>query len=1735
MAVGGRTREVILHTRDAALSIRTIGATVGINEAVVSEGRLPRNIHECLADADNFIQEGYRIGDTLTFESGDDEALEETMKTDTFTIVGMGYLPYYTDLTRGSGSTGDGSIDGFVLVDPAVYDMDIYTEAYLRVENADREMTFSEAYDDLVEAVTDRIDALSEVAVIRRYDQVYQEGMDAINEAKEKVRDGEKELSDAEKELSDGRKAIADAEKEIEDSEKEIADGWKEVADGKKELEDAQKELDDGKKQIREGQQTLKDKEKELEKAKGQVSAGEKAYREGLEKFSRSQEAYDDGMARYQAGLAQYEEGLARYEEGLSQYEAGIERSREGREAYEEGLARYEEGLALYEENKAAWEGGLSAWQEADRILSEKEAALEGAMAALDPEAEDYEIMRSALEEQKGALAGARQELTLQKAALDMAAPELEAAEAELSATKKALDQAKEELDAGDLELAASKEVLDQTKETLDLSEAELSAVKSQLDGALALLTNGKKELEGSRKELESAKKQISSGESALKEGKKTLQKNQDKVNEGQKKIDDGWKEIRDAEKELKEGEEKLSDGKKELEDSRKELEDAQAEYDEAYPDAIKKIEDAKVEIADGEKELEELEVPEWYVLDRNLTESIVGYDQNADRMTSLGHVFPVIFFLVAALVSLTAMTRMVDEQRVQIGTLKALGYPDRVIAGRYLFYAMLATLTGGIIGIAFGEWFLPRLIIQSYGIMYTGMLYVFSPINWDQALLGLGAAALCTGGATLLSCLGQLRAQPAELMRPEAPKSGRRIFLERIPFLWKGLNFTRKATLRNLTRYKKRFIMTVIGVGGCMALLLVGFGLHDSINEVAKNQYIHIFTQEASLSVDKKTSPEEWQDLTDAVKSYPGVTGAQRLSLLSVDLQHGGHIRTASLYIPEHPEEMGDFLKLRDRVSHVSYDFPEEGAVICEKTASMLDLSVGDIQSIEVLKDASSAAIYGSRGSNGVVLITTRRGESGKGRVSIQAQYGVQKMLNKQDMMNAAQYYELVQTSGQPYTWTAEELQLLSQGGSTDWQDAVTQTGVFKNLNVSVSGGSKSVTHYMGVDYYDQQGIIKNSSFDKLTFRYNMDAKIKDNIRAGARANIVNSLLRNINEEADSGYGTMFSAISSQPTAPIYASNGEYFDGFLNTKANPVAIVNLLDKSTRKIMAVGSAYLEWEPVKNLILKTDNTVRYSIYRTNEYEDGRMGQHYPVDGRAFITNSMTQFWQSENTVTYKLEAGQHKATVMGGFSASGTDYQTNFVQGKGIDPTMKFNNIGTSTTFGPDSSGASASTLASFFARGTYSFADRYLLTVTMRADGSSKFAPGHKWGFFPSAALAWRISEEEFMKDTPVNNLKLRFSVGRLGNQNIGDYTFMAQVAQGTSFDNYVFGGNRAVGAQYSSIANTNLTWEKANQFDLGLDFGLFKNRISGTIEGYYKRTNDLLWTVNLPKESGYITTLTNIGVLDNKGVELTLNTVNVNTQLFQWTTNFNFTYNRNEVMELYEGKKDIDKSVFVGHSLGEFYLLHSDGIWQLNEAAEAATYGAVPGDRKVVDRPVDGVKDGVINGDDRDFAGQSTPTMYGGMTNTFTIGNEKIGLFDLTVFINYAAGYMINNSLLRYENAYNTWGNMSVDYYRYYWTMDRPSNKYPAPRIGATYSNGDGTDANLQKGDYLRIKNLEIVYTLPYNLLEKIRFSSLRVSFSVQNLLTLTAFTGYDVEAWDKTNTYPGARAFIGSLTLTF
>lgn len=792
-------------------------------------------------------------------------------------------------------------------------------------------------------------------------------------------------------------------------------------------------------------------------------------------------------------------------------------------------------------------------------------------------------------------------------------------------------------------------------------------------------------------------------------------------------------------------------------------------------------------------------------------------------------------------------------------------------------------------------------------------------------------------------------------------------------------------------------------------------------------------------------------------------------------------------------------------------------------------DLSPIDIESIEVLKDASSASIYGSRGSNGVILVTTKKGSPGKTRITLNASSGTQRMLNKQELMNAQQYYELVSIAQPDYKWTSEELRLLSRGESTDWQDAVTQNGNYQNYNLSIAGGTEKLSHYLGVDWYDQKGTIKNSSFDKLTVRYNADAIGSGWFRYGIRFNLIESKLKNINEEADSGYGTMFSAISAQPTAPIYTQDGEYFDGFLNTKANPVAVVDLLDKPTLKSRVVGSAYLEIEPIKNLKIKSDNGGELVFYKVNMYEDGRMGQHYTEGGHANVMANKKKYWQTENTATYNYDLGtKHKFEAMAGFSASLVEYEEVTADSKKLSEILKYYNLGGAEEHGPNSSYGVSSSLASFYGRLNYNYGDRYLATLTMRSDGSSRFAPGHRWSFFPSLAVAWRLSEENLIKEniSAISNLKIRMSAGKLGNQNIGDFAYSSIIALGGSSANYVFGNNLVTGSVQTSIANPELTWEKANQFDVGIDFGLFNNRIAGTIETYYKRTTDLLWQVPLPLESGFGSSLTNIGKIDNRGIEFSLNTVNISKKDFLWTSALVFSYNKNEIKELYGGKQDVNKSLFVGKPIDQIYLLRSDGIWQINEASEAAKYNAQPGDRKIRDLK----RDNVINGDDRDFCGVYTPKFHGGWTNVFTYKD-----FDLVAFFTFAGGHMIDNSLNRYLNSYNPWGNMSVNYYKYYWKPDRPNNKYPAPRIGSAFANGDGTDANLQKGDYLRLRNLELGYNLPKSILKNIKISNIRCYFSVQNLFTLTEFTGFDVESSDNMNPYPNARSFIGGISMNF
>ncbi|MDO4345425.1 MAG: FtsX-like permease family protein, partial [Eubacteriales bacterium] len=402
----------------------------------------------------------------------------------------------------------------------------------------------------------------------------------------------------------------------------------------------------------------------------------------------------------------------------------------------------------------------------------------------------------------------------------------------------------------------------------------------------------------------------------------------------GKKELEDAREEIADAEKEIEDNEKKLADGWKEYEDGVKEFEE--------------EIADAEKEIADAEKEIEDLKEPEWMVSDRSDLPDNIGYGENADRMRNIGQVFPVLFFLVAALISLTTMTRMVEEERTQIGTLKALGYSKGAIASKYLGYALIATLAGSIVGVLLGEKFLPFVIVTAYKIIYHHIPNIELPYNMKFAVIAVGAALVSTLGATLAACYKELASTPAVLMRPPAPKEGKRVLLERVTFLWKHLSFTWKSTVRNLFRYKKRFFMTIFGIGGCMALMIVGYGLRDSIMDIANLQFKEIQVYDAMVILDTESSAAAKEDLEKQVSSDVRVENYTKTMMQKDTVQIGKKLWDLYVMVPENVTEFMQFVNFRDRVSGETYELTDEGAILTEKIASELGLKVGDTISIE-------------------------------------------------------------------------------------------------------------------------------------------------------------------------------------------------------------------------------------------------------------------------------------------------------------------------------------------------------------------------------------------------------------------------------------------------------------------------------------------------------------------------------------------------------------------------------------------------------------------------------------------------------------------------------------------------------------------------------------------------------------------------------------------------------------------
>ena len=904
---GGYSKDVLCPVGDNEKVVHMLSMQKNFNQVSVVKGRLPEKAGECLVDEDFLSYTDLKVGDTVTFHSGDGEALTDSLVTDTYKIVGIGNSPLYISFGRGSSTIGTGEISGFVVVDKASFDMDVYTEAYVKVSGAEEKTAFTDEYNNLSDAAKEAVSAIEEERCAVRKQEIVDEANEKLADSEKTVNEKSQELEDAKKELESGKSKAAeelekakqqlmDGEAELADAKQQIADGETQLADAKAQLNDKQAQLDSAEAQYESGKAQLDQKEQELAAAEQTylsnyakympfITAGKAQIAAGRTQIADGKKQLDEGLAP----LTQLSEGLTGIEDGISQLDVGIA----------EVQTQVKDGAALYEE--------YAKIPETERT-TEQEAYLEswnGVRQGMEAKLVGMQAQKTQLETTKSGLL-----LQMNQAGF--------ATEADLEAQITSLTKQN-----------AKEKALLQQEQTLAAQEEELLSAGRQI-------TDGKSQIAAARSQLDSTKSQITDGKAQILSAWALLNEKEDTLNA--------------SKAQLASGEQELADGRSEYEQAAKEAEEQITDGQAKITDGEKQLTDAKQQIADAKAEIKKIENPKWYVQTREdaLTE-YQGYGDNADRMRSIGKVFPVLFFLVAALISLTTMTRMVEEQRVQIGTMKALGYGKAAIAGKYIGYALIATLGGSIFGVLAGEKILPFIIIYSYMILYKHLPAILVPYHMSYALQASGIAVACTLIATIASCYKELAAEPAELMRPAAPKQGKRILLERIGIIWKHLNFTWKSTVRNLIRYKKRFFMTIFGIGGCMALMVVGFGLKDCIYEIVSLQYEKVQFYDAATYMSDDISEENRQQLHDYLDQNADIKETIEARMQKTDVKSASGKKTLYLMVPSDNEKIEDFLSFHSRTNKDEvYSLKKDEVILTEKMASLLNVKVGDELTIE-------------------------------------------------------------------------------------------------------------------------------------------------------------------------------------------------------------------------------------------------------------------------------------------------------------------------------------------------------------------------------------------------------------------------------------------------------------------------------------------------------------------------------------------------------------------------------------------------------------------------------------------------------------------------------------------------------------------------------------------------------------------------------------------------------------------
>ena len=970
---GAYSTDVICGENETQKVLHIESLNQDVNQLRVTEGRLPEVSGECFLDSAFASNQGYEIGDTILMRQDGDNKL---LKTESYTIVGIGKSPLYISFNRGNTTIGSGEVNGFAYVPVEDFDSEVYTQIYICAHEVDKVTSYTDAYDNLIDKVQEQVEGIEKERCQARYEEV-------VSEAQDKISDAEKELADGKKEADD---KLADAKKKLDDGEKELTDGEKQYEDGKKQLSDAKKELEDGKKQLSDAKQQIADGRTQIAAARSQVSDGQAQIKEAQKKL-------DDGWSQYNAGKKQYDSGKAQFDKAKKQFEAGKKQIADAKVTLEQKQQELNSGISQVKEGQQTvaaqitqlntqipqLEAGISQLESAVAGLESAQNALAQAQSAAQEKQNTANTAQAALDEAKrkveagelseGELAGYQQSLSQAQAELEAANDAVSQAQAavntcqqaaaqkaelenNLSAAKSGLAtlQAKQTELSNTLEsLNASQKTIDQNRTQLEAQEAELAPAEKEITANGKTLKESKKKLDASLKQLQSGQAEIDANKAKMDSALSEIASNEEKLNAGEAEIAANEKKLTDGEKEIQENEQKLKDSEQKLIDARKELEDGKKEYEDGRKEAEGEIKDGQQKIDDAKKDLADLETPEWIITDRNSLPEYSDYGDNAERIKNIGEVFPVIFFLVAALISLTTMTRMVEEQRTQIGTMKALGYSKFNIASKYLNYAFLATAGGSVAGILIGEKIIPFVIIKGYGIMYHNVENTLQ-IHYElkYALLASVAALICTVGATIFSCAHALAETPASLMRPPTPKEGKRILLERIPILWNHLNFTWKSSLRNLFRYKKRLFMTIFGIAGSMALMLVGFGLRDSISDIVHLQYANLQHYDATIISDDDATDEEKKELIESLDKNESLDHYTRIRLSKLTAPNGRSNLSVYVFVPENLENFKKDVTLRNRVTKEEYDLPEDGAAVCEKTASLLGLQTGDELTLE-------------------------------------------------------------------------------------------------------------------------------------------------------------------------------------------------------------------------------------------------------------------------------------------------------------------------------------------------------------------------------------------------------------------------------------------------------------------------------------------------------------------------------------------------------------------------------------------------------------------------------------------------------------------------------------------------------------------------------------------------------------------------------------------------------------------